>query len=180
MQKLSINTGGYTTTWLAGSYDPRRPLDPRLAQLVQGIIKNVYSEFTTKAAAARKTTPAKIDAIAQGRVWTGAQALERNLIDRTGNFEDAIKAAAARAKIPETTRVAYIEAELTLVERIAQSFGNEASSLLAKVGLRLVPAGLPAGIANDMQRDLEWLAAIADNSRAGIPFVALAHCMCDR
>jgi protease IV len=180
MQKLSINTGGYTTTWLAGSYDPRRPLDPRLAQLVQGMIKNVYSEFTTKAAAARKTTPEKIDAIAQGRVWTGAQALERNLIDRTGNFEDAIKAAAARAKIPETTRVAYIEPELTLVERIAQNFGNEASSLLAKVGLRVVPAGLPAGIASDVQQDLEWLAGIADSSRTGIPFVALAHCLCGR
>ena len=44
------------------------------AQLVQTSIDHIYREFTTKVAAARKTTPEKIDAVAQGRVWTGAQA----------------------------------------------------------------------------------------------------------
>ncbi|MET0983058.1 MAG: signal peptide peptidase SppA, partial [Telluria sp.] len=65
--KLGVRTAGVTTTWLADAYNPLRPLDPRFGQLVQSSINNVYREFTTKAAAARKTTPAKIDEVGQGR-----------------------------------------------------------------------------------------------------------------
>src|SRR6185369_4680992 len=86
MNKLSINAAGYGTTWLTHAYDPRRPMDPRFAQLVQSGVGRIYTDFTTKAAQARKTTPEKIDAVAQGRVWTGAQALERGLVDRLGGF----------------------------------------------------------------------------------------------
>ena len=46
--------------------------------------------FTARAAQARKTTPDKIDAVAQGRVWSGAQALERGLVDRLGRYGDAL------------------------------------------------------------------------------------------
>jgi len=91
MEKLSVNTGGVTTTWLGGAYDPRRGLDPRFAQMVQSVIGNIYSDFTTKAAIARKTTPDKINEVGQGRVWTGNQAKERGLIDRTGSLGDALK-----------------------------------------------------------------------------------------
>ena len=97
MDKLSIHTGGYTTTWLASGYDPRRPLDPRLAQVVQSSIEHIYADFTGKAAQARKKTQPQIDAVGQGRVWTGAQALERGLVDRNGLLQDAIASAAKRA-----------------------------------------------------------------------------------
>ncbi len=184
LEKLSVNTGGYTTTWLGGGYDPRRALDPRFEQLIQGSISNIYSEFTTKAAAARKTTPEKIDAVAQGRVWTGAQAKERGLIDRTGSFADAIKSAAAKAKLPEDARVTYIEPEPSKFERILQQFGVDASStigtLAAQFNLRLMPAGIPNGAVNEAQKDLLWLSEMADKSRRGMPFMALTHCLCGR
>ncbi|HEU4373892.1 MAG TPA: signal peptide peptidase SppA, partial [Telluria sp.] len=90
VDKLGIHTAGVTTTWLADAYNPLRPLDPRFAQVVQSSINHIYSEFTTKAAAARKTTPEKIDAVAQGRVWTGVQAKERGLVDRLGSYRDAL------------------------------------------------------------------------------------------
>jgi protease IV len=184
LEKLSVNTGGYTTTWLGGGYDPRRALDPRFEQLIQGAISNVYSEFTTKAAVARKTTPEKIDAVAQGRVWTGAQAKERGLIDRTGSFTDAIKSAAAKAKLPEDVRVAYIEPELSKFERILQQFGVDATSsigsLAAQFNLRLMPVGIPNGAINEAQKDLLWLSEMADKSKGGMPFMALTHCLCGR
>ena len=59
MDKLGVRTGGVATTWLAGAYDPRRAFDPRLGQLVQSIIDRAYLDFTTLAAKARQTTPAK-------------------------------------------------------------------------------------------------------------------------
>jgi len=184
LEKLSVNTGGYTTTWLGGGYDPRRALDPRFEQLIQGSINNIYNEFTTKAATARKTTPDKIDAVAQGRVWTGAQAKERGLIDRTGSFTDAIKSAAAKAKLPEDVRVAYIEPELSKFERILQQFGVDATSsigsLAAQFNLRLIPVGIPNAAINEAQKDLLWLSEMADKSKSGMPFMALTHCLCGR
>ncbi|MEI6737158.1 MAG: signal peptide peptidase SppA, partial [Pseudomonadota bacterium] len=110
MEKLSLHTGGYNTNWLGTAmYDPRRPLDPRIAELVKMGIDRIYTDFTTKAAVARKTTQEKINEIAQGRVWTGAQAKERGLIDRTGRFADAVKAATTRAKLDDKAKTTYIE-----------------------------------------------------------------------
>ena len=81
LAKLGVHPAGVATTWLRNADDPRLPLDPRLADLVQKSVDHTYLDFTTKVAAARKTTPEKIDAVAQGRVWTGAQAKERGLVD---------------------------------------------------------------------------------------------------
>ena len=103
--KLGIHTAGHTTTWLAGAYNPLRPLDPRFGQLVQSSVTRIYEEFTTKAAAARKTTPAKIDEVGQGRVWTGVQAKERGLIDTIGSYGDALRSAARLAKLGDDYRV---------------------------------------------------------------------------
>ncbi|WP_317205667.1 signal peptide peptidase SppA, partial [Janthinobacterium sp.] len=81
IDKLGIHTAGQPTTWLGDAGNPLRPLDPRFGQVIQGSINHIYAEFTGRAAKARKTTPEKIDAVAQGRVWTGAQAKERGLVD---------------------------------------------------------------------------------------------------
>lgn len=181
MEKLSINTGGYSTTWLgSGAYDPRRPLDPRFAGLVQSSIDRIYSDFTTRAAKFRKTTPEKIDEIAQGRVWTGAQAKERGLVDRVGSFDDAIKAARTRAKLDDKARVAYIEAERSRFEKLIESFSSSANAALIKhFDMKLGPA-LPKSVTTDAMRDMAWLAELADRSdHAGAPFAVLAHCLCD-
>jgi protease IV len=182
MEKLSINTGGYTTTWLRGAYDPRRPMDPRFAQLIQGSIDNIYTEFTSRAAAARKTTREKINEVGQGRVWSGEQAKQRNLVDRLGSFGDAIKAAETRAKIPENSRVMYVEPDVSPFMRLLEKLDLDsmAATLMKKFNLRLMPLGVPDSVTGGVQRDMSWLADIADKTHNGVPFVALAHCMCDR
>ena len=181
MEKLSISTGGVTTTWLGSAYDPRRPLDPRFANLVQGAVAKIYSDFTTLAAKARNTTPEKIDAVAQGRVWTGAQAQERGLVDRTGSFVDALNSARERAKLPEDSRVAYIEPDLGNFERLMAGWGAAATRLVTeRLGLDMLPAALPTGVVGEATKELVWLTEMRERSPIGMPFMALTHCFCGR
>ena len=184
MKKLSVNTGGYHTSWLgAAMYDPRRALDPRFAEIVQLAVDRLYTDFTTKAAAARKTTPDKINDIAQGRVWTGAQAKERGLIDRTGSFADAIKSAATRAKLDDSARIRYIEAERGKFEQFFEKFATQMTADFARSLARQFDAGfaasvVPRSVAIDAQRDLAWLADIAERGKSGMPFAVVTHCLC--
>ncbi|MDX2220766.1 MAG: signal peptide peptidase SppA [Burkholderiales bacterium] len=183
MEKLSIKTGGYSTTWLADAmYDPRRPLDPRFAELVQSAIGKIYTDFLAGAAKARKTTPEKIDEIAQGRVWSGEQAKERGLIDKVGSFQDALKSARERAKLPEDARVAYIEADRGKFAAFLDQLGGGAAKLVAKhVDLKpLLPAGAPGQAVKDVREELGWLSEIAKRSATGMPFGVMAHCLCGK
>jgi len=198
MDKAGLRTGGHRTTWLAGAYDFRRDLDPRFARLVQASIGHIYSEFTTKAAAARSTTREAIDAVAQGRIWTGEQARGHGLIDRTGTLADALKAARERAKLPEDAAVRYVEKSPGALMELLQSLGLEASAvqrLLAlasvlgfHVGEPLAPllptqpmqpmqgtVGLAALAQVGMMADLWWLSDVVNAKR---PFSAVVHCFC--
>ncbi|MGJ9417437.1 signal peptide peptidase SppA [Massilia sp. CMS3.1] len=175
--KLGVRTAGVTTTWLADAYNPLRPLDPRFGKLVQASIDNVYREFTTKAAAARKTTPAKIDEVGQGRVWTGAQAKERGLVDRLGSYGDALRSAARRAKMGDDFRVAYVERPGSSFERLLSMLGVSASQAVnIQVNLGVLPDALPAGAVAGVAKDLGWLAELADGKK---PFAAVTHCLCE-
>ncbi|NCT83155.1 MAG: signal peptide peptidase SppA [Comamonadaceae bacterium] len=180
MDKLSLHTGGVTTTWLAGGYDPRRPLDPRLKAAVQSGVDHIYARFTGLAAQARKSTPEKIDAVAQGRIWTGAQARERGLVDRLGSFDDAVQAAAQLAKLElkagEKPRLAYVERELSRSERLLASLGDVmAPSLAVALGQSLGLDALPAPVVEELAvlKELSRLAARGQWDRA-----AAVHCLC--
>ncbi|MDB5790693.1 MAG: signal peptide peptidase SppA [Massilia sp.] len=175
--KLGVRTAGVTTTWLADAYNPLRPLDPRFTQLVQSSINNVYREFTTKAAAARKTTPSKIDEVGQGRVWTGTQAKERGLVDRLGSYGDALRSAARRAKLGDDFRVAYVERPGTAFERFLSLLGvSAAGAVNIQVRLGILPDALPAGAVATVAKDLGWLSELADGKK---PFAAVTHCLCE-
>ena len=176
VDKLGVHTAGTTTTWLADAYNPLRPLDPRYRQLVQSSVGHIYSEFTTRAAAARKTTPEKIDAVGQGRVWTGVQARENGLVDRLGSYQDALAAAAKLARLEPGYRVAYVERESSRAERILNMFGaSAAQALTIQVKLGLLPTGLPAASVQKVTQDLAWL---SDLNTGKTPFAAVAHCLC--
>ncbi len=174
MEKLSLHTAGVTTTWLGGAGDPRRPLDPRVGELIQTGVAHSYDQFIRLAAAARKSTPEKINEVAQGRVWSGRQAKEQNLVDRLGSYVDALKDAAARAKLGEDFRVVYLEREPRGIDRLlALLFGEIARALQA--GLGLTPTELIGQDAsNQARRDLTWLRKAAAN-----PLSAMSHCLCE-
>src|SRR5450830_257173 len=178
IEKLGIHTAGSPTTWLADSGNPLRPLDPRLAQVIQGSINHVYGDFLSLVAKARKTTPEKINEVAQGRVWTGLQAKDRNLVDRIGSYGDALASAAKLAKLSPGYRVAYLEQESSNVDRLIGMFGAKAMATLGlgeQVKLGLASTGLPTDAALGMVNDLSWLSSL---TREHKPFMALTHCLC--
>lgn len=180
LDKLSLHTGGVTTTWLAGGYDVRRPLDPRMQAAVQSGIDHIYTRFTGLAAEARKTTPEKIDAVAQGRIWTGAQAKERGLVDRLGSLDDAVQTAVKLAKLEvkdgDKPRLAYVERDLSRSERLLASLGDVMAPTLARaVGQALGLDALPAPVVEELAtlRELAKLSAQGKWERA-----AVVHCLC--
>ena len=63
-------------------------------------MERFYDSFVEKAAESRHTTPERIDAVAQGRVWTGRQAREHGLVDELGGLDGAVAIAKERARIP--------------------------------------------------------------------------------
>jgi protease-4 len=176
LAKLGVHPAGIGTTWLRNADDPRLPLDPRLAQLVQTNVDHIYLDFTTKVAAARKTTPEKIDAVAQGRVWTGAQAKERGLVDTIGQFGDAVRSAAARAHLGDKPRVVYIEREPGKFAQLLNMLNARVSALVgATVDEHIGALGVPPALLRDVGRDLGWVAEIVERKK---PFAAVVHCLC--
>ncbi|MBH9578452.1 signal peptide peptidase SppA [Inhella proteolytica] len=180
LEKLPVHTGGVATTWLVGAGDPRRPLDPRVAQAVQAGINRIYIDFVAKTAAARKKTPEQIDAVAQGRVWTGQQALEVGLVDRLGLLDDAIAAAAKRAKLEGKPAVQYVEKERSFMARVVEDFGSsQAAHAAAWVRTALDLPRLPAPM-REAAAELSWLteAQQAAPGHAKLPGSVHVHCLC--
>lgn len=173
LAKLGIHTDGVGTTPLAGALDVRRPMSPQLEAIMTSVIKRGYDEFIGNVAKARGQTPAQIDAIAQGRVWTGAQARQRGLVDKLGGIDDAIAAAAVRAKLGSNYQVRYIEPPLSMWERIALNLGN--SSALAGFA-HYAGFTLPSGLFSSAE--IRQVAAIAE-SLHGKRYGAFAQCFCE-
>ena len=142
LAKIGVHTDGVGTTPLADPIDPRRALDPNVGTALQAVIENGYRNFIGKVAAARHMTPEQIDAIAQGRVWSGTQALERGLVDKIGSLKDAIAAAAQAANLGDKYRVRYVEKPLTFWERIAMNMSNDALVSFTQAVLPQMPLGL--------------------------------------
>jgi protease-4 len=127
----TLNKVGVTTeTVKAGAnsdiYSPFKPFSPAHRARLQDQMQGFYENFVEKVAESRKTTPEKIDALAQGRVWTGRQARERGLVDALGGLDVAVRIAKERAHIPasEDVQLVAYPARRSLYEAIADQFGT--------------------------------------------------------
>ncbi|AXV65355.1 signal peptide peptidase SppA [Pseudoalteromonas lipolytica] len=132
MAELGIYSDGVATTDLAG-FSIARPLDEKMADIIQLSVENAYKRFLNVVAEARNMTPEQVDKIAQGRVWIATQAKELGLVDKLGDKQDAIKAAAELAKLKHYD-VKTIKQSLTPQEQMLQDiFGTAAvQAFLAK------------------------------------------------
>ncbi|RDS79055.1 signal peptide peptidase SppA [Dyella monticola] len=143
LSKLGINSDGVGTSPLAGAFDISRPLDPKVGAVIQSIINKGYHDFVGGVAQARGKDYAAIDAIAQGRVWTGEQAQQRGLVDQLGGLDAAISKAAGLAQLGKHYAVRYQEAPMGAFERFIVSFNQ--SAMLA--GMQNYGVKLPAWVA---------------------------------
>jgi protease-4 len=126
LSKIGISSDGVGTGPLAGAFDISRPLDPKVGTVIQSIINKGYHDFVGGVAQARGKDYAAIDAIAQGRVWTGDQALQRGLVDQLGGLDAAVAEAADLAKLDKDYPVRYQEAPMGVFERFIVNLNQTA------------------------------------------------------
>jgi protease-4 len=86
---------------------PIRPMTQAERKLIQTMIDDVHSQFVQAVAEGRRLDPKKVEILADGRIYTGAQALAEGLVDRLGNLQDAVDVAAELAGIDDKPRVVY-------------------------------------------------------------------------
>jgi protease IV len=87
---------------------PARPYNAEEVKKLNEHLQAFYDQFVEKAATSRGSTPERIDAVAQGRVWTGRQAKDRGLVDALGGLDEAIVLAKQRANIPAESSVEIV------------------------------------------------------------------------
>ncbi|TCD00474.1 signal peptide peptidase SppA [Pedobacter psychroterrae] len=107
--KLGITFDGVKTGQYADIMSTNRPLTPGERLIIQNSVNRIYDSFISRVADGRKKSKSYIDSIGGGRVWIGTDAVKIGLADRTGSFNDAIVAAAKKAKIKEYRTVEYPE-----------------------------------------------------------------------
>ena len=178
LEKIGVRTDGVGTTRFAGAFDLTRPLDPEVGSVIQSVINKGYRDFTGKVAEARRQPVARIDAVARGRVWSGAQAKERGLVDAFGGIETAANDAAARAKLgkADAWRVRYYEKAATPFERF---FARFAGSRMGAAWLREsdMARAVLAKASPQAVQDLRMLDGAFKTTR-GVPVKSLAYCFC--
>lgn len=177
--KIGVHTDGVGTTRFAGAFDISRPLDPAVGQVIQSVIDKGYADFTGKVAQARKQPVEAIDKVARGRVWSGAQAKERGLVDAFGGMKEAVADAAARAKLSQGKfRVRYVEKPASPFAQFMQGFAGSriGAWMLGDSGLAraMLARSLP-----EMDTQLRFVEdAVGEAKQGGAPVKALAYCFC--
>jgi protease-4 len=180
LDKVGVHTDGVGTTRFAGSFDISRPLQPQVGKVIQSVIDKGYADFIGKVAKARKQPLEAIDKIARGRVWSGAQAKERGLVDELGGMQAALADAAKRAKLETGKyRVNYIEEQ---VSPFAQLLSGMASSRLGAwaLGDSALAHALLLHMLPQMDTQLRFVDdAVRDARAGGVPVKVLSHCLCE-
>ena len=92
--KLHVNITAVNSNKHADMYELMRPLDKQEIAHMQSSVEHIYDRFLNIVAEGRNMSINDVDAIAQGRIWTGAQALEIGLVDQIGSIDDAVVHAA--------------------------------------------------------------------------------------
>lgn len=125
LKKLGITTDGVKTTALSGQPDILGGTNAEIDAILQSGIENGYRQFISRVATARKMTPERVDAIAQGRVWDGGTAHQLGLVDRFGTLDDAVAEAARRAGLdPKKVHAEYLEKKPSWFSRLAADFAQ--------------------------------------------------------
>lgn len=139
--KLHVNITPVNSNTHADMYGMMRPLDNKELDYMQASVEKIYDEFTSLVAEGRDMTVAEVDEIAQGRVWSGAEALDINLVDEIGTIEDAIIAAAFSidgVSRLEDVQIAEYPKPMTALETLLESFGGTGEGAFAGTALENV------------------------------------------
>jgi protease-4 len=120
--------------------NPTREMTEEERQLLQDLIDNIHMQFIRDVALGRGRTVEEIEPLADGRVFTGEQAKENGLVDRLGNFQDALDRAAELADIEGKPVIIYPEKKRKKIwEYLVQSVAEEMKSVLRSTFEQVAP-----------------------------------------
>jgi protease-4 len=166
LKKLGMNMEGVSRGKFADMYAPTRPFTTEERARMFQNMQATYDTFVEKAAQGRNTTPEKIDAIGQGRVWTGRQAKQIGLVDELGGLERAVALAKQRAKIAQDAEVELViyPPKKSFYDLVRDPFGS---------GERAATLGSLLGITNP--KAIQALAAPLQIFRRGEPLALMPN-----
>ena len=174
LDTIGVSTDGIGTTPWAGELRPDREMSADTRTLFQMFINEGYDDFISGVAMHRGMEKEVVDSIAQGRIWTGSDALKNGLIDGIGDIDEAIVEAAKLADLEsDSYGIKYFAQELGPGEQLALDLMSGTGKL-----------GLDVGVFSRKRSSLERLADVVEAKlsplvRFNDPKGIYAHCMCD-
>lgn len=133
-EKLGLTYDGVKTNKMSDAITVNRKFTPEERDLMQNYVNRGYELFVKRCANGRKMKIEQIKAIAEGRVWTGEDAIKNGLVDKIGGLNDAIKLAVAKAKLKTYNVSEYPEKE-TFESKFMKSFGDDVETRFLKAQL---------------------------------------------
>jgi protease-4 len=130
-EKLGITWDGVKTNKMSDAITINRQFTPDERNLMQNYVNRGYELFVKRCAEGRKMKPEQIKAIAEGRVWTGEDALKIGLVDKIGGLNDAIKMAVDKAKLKTYNITEYPEKE-DFATKLMKNFSKDIQTSLLK------------------------------------------------
>ncbi len=174
LEKIGVHADGSGTTPLAGQFDPTLPLKAETGELIQSIIDRGYQQFIGKVAMARGSKSETIDTVARGRVWSGAQAKERGLVDQLGGLQMAIDEAVALAKLgKDDFRLNYVERPMSPFEQFFAGMNGNATGNAILRNFSPMNSMLGRDTGERVQKELRWL-----EGKGRTPYQGVVHCLC--
>jgi protease-4 len=131
-----------------------RPMTPEEQAVLQKLVDHIYDEFVQRVALCRKLTTNRVDEIAQGRVWSGADALKTGLVDELGGLQQAIAVAAREAKLGTNYSVVEFPARKGFLEELSERLHGDKQPLAKN--------DLAGRVMQKVMQEWNWLSGFND------------------
>ncbi len=130
--KIGIHTERIQTAKRASLTSPFSPFNDDERQAMQQLMQQIYNQFVDRVATGRKLERAKVLQVAEGRVWTGSQAIESGLVDTAGTLADAVERARSLGQLPPGAPADVYPEPKNLMEILGEALADpEAATVLA-------------------------------------------------
>jgi protease-4 len=178
LAKIGVSTDGVGTTPLSGELRLDRSVGPAAAMLLQATIERGYEDFLARVSAGRGKSRDEVDAIAQGRVWSGRDAKRLGLVDELGSLDEAIEAAARRAGLEEGKYERdYLEPEKSWAQQLVASVQISFAGVVHEAFGSVDPTAL--ALLDAAKRDLGPIEReVMRFNRHALADRLYAHCFC--
>lgn len=174
LEWAGINTDGVGTTPWSGQFRPDREMGEQTKELLQLFVEDTYDDFVSDVALSRGMQKPVVDRIAQGQIWTGAEAVENGLVDALGSLEDAIQVAGNLAGLDDGEfGTVTIEPELSPSEQMVVDLLGTASSMGADLSNWVGKPDLLSKLVSQIDDTAAALLRFDD------PKGMYMHCFCD-